>query len=196
MVTGSLRSSSTGLCGDVAIVEVGRRIVTYRWEVALLQWLLGHKIRVTHGILHLRWKVLCEFLLLGVNGRDIGGGIGVRIGLTSLFAMSDEILQVLDGRHSGSLDGRQNRNESATGWKREESEVDGVNSTVSLGDVYMQEIRRKGGSSALVMQDRVGGVGEEMAVGSWMTLRIRQGTVNGLGVTCEIEWRRSARAMA
>ena len=37
-------------------------------------------------------------LLLSVDGRHIGGGVAMT-GLTGLLAMSDEVFQVLNGRH-------------------------------------------------------------------------------------------------
>ena len=56
-------------------------------------------------------------LLLGVDGGDVGGGLGVRRDQAGLFAMTYEVLEALDGTHRGRWFFLSKFNPESAGWK-------------------------------------------------------------------------------
>ena len=56
-------------------------------------------------------------LLLGVDGRDVGGGFGMRRDQAGLFAMTYEVLEALDGTHRGRWFFLSKFNPESAGWK-------------------------------------------------------------------------------
>lgn len=67
--------------------------------MALLQRFVSPHIGFARGVLRVGGTLRDVALLLCVDGGDIGGWVGVGIGLASLFAVAYEVFEVLDRRH-------------------------------------------------------------------------------------------------
>ena len=75
MVTGSLGGDSSGLCSDVAVINI-RGGVIGTGKVSMLQWLVVQDVGVAYGVVVLRWGCIVA-LVLCVDWRDVGGRLTV-----------------------------------------------------------------------------------------------------------------------
>ena len=127
LVTSDFGGSAASLCGNVSLVDIGGGEIA-TWDVALLEGFVGKDVGVAHGILGIRWWGWRSVaLLVGVDGRDVR--CGVSVGLSGLFTVSDEVLEVLYRRHCVKIEGggivRQAivRAPVSLGWKLAEIKV-------------------------------------------------------------------------
>lgn len=104
MVAGSLRGDSSGLCSDVAVIDIRGRVIS-TWNMSMLQWLVIQDIGVAYCVVVLGWAWIIP-LVLCVDWCDIGSRLTVGwVGRPSLLAMTDEVLEVLYRRHGWDVDG-------------------------------------------------------------------------------------------
>jgi hypothetical protein len=86
------------LCGNVFLVEIGSGIISSSIGLRMLL------AEISNGIVILWLSVMMArlmllVLLLYINGGDVRGWFGVRIVCTGLFAMPDEVFEILNRAH-------------------------------------------------------------------------------------------------
>jgi hypothetical protein len=93
LITGHFRGDTSRLRSDISIIDIRGGEVAARismWDSVVV----AHHLGIADGVLPRGWRIFLSCLLLvGMDGRDVRGRVGVRsVRGAGLLAMSNEVL--------------------------------------------------------------------------------------------------------